>query len=51
MKTALNAARKEELVSRNAAELAEPPSGKSERGTFLTQDEAHRPFTAAMSDT
>ncbi|MGW6495781.1 tyrosine-type recombinase/integrase [Nonomuraea angiospora] len=36
LKTALNAARKEELVSRNVAELVEPPSGKSKRGSFLT---------------
>lgn len=51
LKTALNAARKEELIRRNVAELVEPPSGKSKRGTFLTQEEAHRLFTAAMSDT
>ncbi|MEV0227999.1 site-specific integrase [Nonomuraea sp. NPDC050786] len=50
LKTALNAARKEELVSRNVAELVEPPSGKSKRGTYLTQNEAHRLFTAAIDD-
>lgn len=50
LKTALNAARKDELVTRNAAELVEPPSGKSKRGTYLTQEEAHRLFTAAIDD-
>ncbi|MFD8556651.1 tyrosine-type recombinase/integrase [Streptosporangium canum] len=50
LRAALNAARKDELVSRNVAELVEPPSGKSKRGTALTAEEAEVLFAAAVDD-
>ncbi|MGW4641831.1 tyrosine-type recombinase/integrase [Sphaerisporangium sp. NPDC004334] len=50
LRAALNSARKDELVSRNVAELVEPPSGKSNRGTALTAAEAEALFAAAVND-
>ncbi|WP_329426877.1 site-specific integrase [Streptosporangium sp. NBC_01495] len=50
LRAALNTALKDELISRNVAELVEPPSGKSKRGTALTGAEAEALFAAAVND-
>ncbi|MCG5220291.1 site-specific integrase [Streptosporangium sp. KLBMP 9127] len=50
LRAALTTARKDELVTRNVAELVEPPSGKSSRGTALTAAEADLLFAAAVDD-
>ncbi|WP_226899175.1 tyrosine-type recombinase/integrase [Nonomuraea phyllanthi] len=50
LRAALNSALKDELISRNVAELVEPPSGRSARGTALTAEEAEKLFSEAVND-
>ncbi|WP_433699073.1 tyrosine-type recombinase/integrase [Nocardiopsis sp. CA-288880] len=50
LRIALNDAMREEIVTRNAVLLVDPPSGKSSRGRALTEEEVNAVFAAATED-